>query len=262
MTLNPREETRVGVVVENKPGIEWRNIRGFEDYLVSNYGDVISLKSGKKRVMKKSINIDGYYVYKLSKDGKQYTKRAGRMVAEHYVSVPSWLSDSRKVVNHMDGDKNNDYYKNLEWTDASGNTHHAYKNGLIDMDNFMSGRKKLMKPLYKIDRNSGKIIKSYNSYQEAIRREGLNRGNFSVALNSGTICEGFIWVYKEDYNENHDYRNPVKKYIAFKKNEGAYVFSNIRKFSMKYGLDPSVVSKCIRRDKYKTHKGWRFKAIN
>ena len=84
-----------GVAVESNKDIEWRNIRGFEDYLISNYGDVISLKSGKKRVMKKSINIDGYYVYKLSKGGKQYTKRAGRMVAEHYVSVPSWLSDSK-----------------------------------------------------------------------------------------------------------------------------------------------------------------------
>ena len=64
----------------------YKDIQGFEGYEVSNKGNVRT-KIGKKtirsdgrvriwnqRVLKPQINPKGYYVVKLYKNGKQYTK--------------------------------------------------------------------------------------------------------------------------------------------------------------------------------------------
>ena len=70
----------------------YKDIQGFEVYEVSNKGNVRT-KIGKKtirgdgrvriwnqRVLKPQINTKGYYVVKLYKNGKQYTKTIHRLL--------------------------------------------------------------------------------------------------------------------------------------------------------------------------------------
>lgn len=45
-----------------------------------------------------------------------------RLVAEHFVKKPKGTYE----VNHLDGNIENNYYKNLEWTNKSGNALHSY----------------------------------------------------------------------------------------------------------------------------------------
>ena len=51
-----------------------------------------------------------------------------RLVANEFVPNPN--PEKFNQVNHIDGNKTNNHYTNLEWTDNSGNQKHAYVNGL------------------------------------------------------------------------------------------------------------------------------------
>lgn len=96
---------------------EIKRIKGFEEYSISSCGKVYC-KDGSLKALQ--INKDGYYVTTLYQDGKYHMKRVGRLVALHFVENP----DPEKfiVVDHIDGDKQNDHYTNLEWVTISENT--------------------------------------------------------------------------------------------------------------------------------------------
>lgn len=74
----------------------WKRIK---DYEVNIYGEVKSHKYGKEIILKKRYTKDGYIQYVLLKDGKSYTKRAHRLVAEAFLDNPY----NKETVNHEDG---------------------------------------------------------------------------------------------------------------------------------------------------------------
>ncbi len=104
----------------------WRIIKGFEDYEISNTGRVKSHKHGREVILKQRVSHDGYVWYNLCMNGKQYTKRANRLVAEAFVNNP----ENKPTVNHIDGDKSNNNAENLEWATREEQMQHAYANGL------------------------------------------------------------------------------------------------------------------------------------
>lgn len=55
--------------------------------------------------------------------------RVHRLVATYYVENPN--PELYNQVNHIDGDKFNNNYTNLEWCNCSMNTQHAYDNNLV-----------------------------------------------------------------------------------------------------------------------------------
>lgn len=172
--------------------IEWKKIIGYDDYVVSNNGVVKSLKYGKERVLKPDENLDGYYIVKLSKNNKKKSFRIHRLVAEAFIENP----ESLPVVNHKDGDKQNNNVDNLEWSTVADNTQHAYDTGLISKENHKKGRQKLMKPLLQLDKDTGEVIKRFESYREAVKELNMNAGNLSTAIKNGWVCKGFKWIYE------------------------------------------------------------------
>lgn len=48
----------------------WKPIKGYENYEVSDLGNVRSLKYGKVKVLKRGISSSGYYHLNLCKNGK------------------------------------------------------------------------------------------------------------------------------------------------------------------------------------------------
>ena len=98
-------------------------------YVISNYGRVFSFV--KEKELKYHLDKDGYKRIGIIRtiNGKKTKSPVGvhRMVAFTFVKKDD---ESFNIVNHLDGDKLNDYYKNLEWTTPKGNTRHAILIGL------------------------------------------------------------------------------------------------------------------------------------
>jgi hypothetical protein len=55
---------------------EWRLILGFEEYMVSNLGQVLSTKFGKKRIIRSSPDGSGYLQVHFYSGGVQAMKKS------------------------------------------------------------------------------------------------------------------------------------------------------------------------------------------
>lgn len=105
----------------NEERIEFKKIKGFENYVINENGEVISLLSNNK-IMKPSFNKSlGYYMITLRKNKKPYKKYIHRLVAENFLEKPY----DKNIVNHRDGNKINNHYSNLEWCTSKENNKHA-----------------------------------------------------------------------------------------------------------------------------------------
>ena len=105
---------------------QWKPVKGYEGhYEISNYGDIRSLKNQIPKELSKRYNADGYCHYSLRINGKSKEFMAHRLVIKHFSD-----SKEKETVNHIDGDKKNNYIENLEWADRGEQMIHAYKNGL------------------------------------------------------------------------------------------------------------------------------------
>ena len=91
-----------------------------DDYEITKDGKVINKKTG--RVRKTQHNQKGYQMVRLG--GKGYL--ISRLVAERYVPNP----ENKPQVNHIDGNKDNNCYTNLEWVTNTENRKHAVKEHL------------------------------------------------------------------------------------------------------------------------------------
>ena len=103
-----------------------RVIEDYPSYEVYDDGRVYSHKRNK--FLKPVKNNSGYETVNLY-NGSGKERRAcsiHHLVAESFVKNPNGYTE----VNHKDGNKQNNYYKNLEWCKHSYNMDHAYINGL------------------------------------------------------------------------------------------------------------------------------------
>lgn len=104
---------------------EFRDIKGFENYQVSNLGRIYS-KKRRTCIKVKRLAGRGYYQVRLSKEGKYYYKNLHRLVAETFLPNP----DNLRTVNHINGNKLDNRLTNLEWADDCRQQHEACLLGL------------------------------------------------------------------------------------------------------------------------------------
>lgn len=101
---------------------EWKDVPNAPGYKISSYGNLL----GKTRKpYKPTFNSKGYALIRIP----MYQL----CPAVHRVVALLWLGDppfKNAQVNHKDGNKNNNYYLNLEYLTCKENINHAIKTGL------------------------------------------------------------------------------------------------------------------------------------
>jgi hypothetical protein len=120
----------------------WATIDKWPNYAVSDHGRIKRLTSRNNAVAGKILAaflVAGYLSVNLLHGGKRESVRVHRLVAEAFIDNPEGLPE----VNHIDTDRANAHYSNLEWVSRSGNRYHAYKTGNLSAVGSKNGYSKL-----------------------------------------------------------------------------------------------------------------------
>lgn len=162
-------------IVENIEGEIWKDINKHPNYKISNFG----------RISKNNYLVSQYiYVYpRVSLKKKTYLVH--RLLAMTFIPNLNNLP----VVNHKDGNKENNLLSNLEWISYSENIQHANDNGLIKY-----------KKAQKIDQYTleGEYIKTWPSISKA--GKGLNISKYTIiqCLRGVFSTAGlYLWKYND-----------------------------------------------------------------
>ena len=109
---------------------DYQTKNGFS-YYVTKFGEVWNTETMNR--VNGSVYDNGYRYVAL---GSAHHVRVHRLVAHHFIRVPEdllaqGLTEENLMVNHLDGNKLNNRWDNLEWTTNQGNLEHASINGLL-----------------------------------------------------------------------------------------------------------------------------------
>lgn len=85
----------------------WVEVRGYPNYVISNYGDVVSVVNDRR--LRYRPNDRGYLRVALSKDGVSRDYYVHQLVAMHFIR--DFLPGTK--IRHYDGDKSNNAVDNL-----------------------------------------------------------------------------------------------------------------------------------------------------
>lgn len=128
------------------------------EYLVDSRGFVLS-KRGKP--LKPSINHKGYEIINVIVNGKRIGISVHKAVAMAFCSG----YEIGKQVNHIDGNKRNNDYMNLEWVTAKENIYHS--NHILG--NCTGSDNPMARAIVGIDKKTGECKYSFNTIIEAGR---------------------------------------------------------------------------------------------
>ena len=98
-----------------------RVIPGYGGLYSATGGGEIYSYYGRGRVLKPCLSSSGYLQVGLTKDKVTVSSHIHRIVAELF--VPGYFGGA--VVNHIDEDKTNNNYSNLEWVSREYNTQYS-----------------------------------------------------------------------------------------------------------------------------------------
>jgi len=97
----------------------WKEVKGFEDYKVSNLGRVKSLKFYKRKILKQTLSTNGYFYLNLLREGKPFRRKVHQLVAIAFLGhTPCGFT---LVVDHINHDKQDNNVENLRITTQRGN---------------------------------------------------------------------------------------------------------------------------------------------
>ncbi len=97
-------------------------IKDYPAYEIYEDGTVIGARGG---VLKQDPNSTGYLRVSLCRNGVVKRVFVHRLVAQHFVEG----YEEGRVVNHIDGDNQNNWAYNLEWVTPSENVIDGWKRG-------------------------------------------------------------------------------------------------------------------------------------
>lgn len=202
----------------------WKQIPNFENYEVSNFGSIRNRNTNSIRKLQLKM---GYYYCCLSENGNSRNFRVHRLVAQLFVKNPD--KKNNNVVNHLDGNKLNNDYRNLEWTTVSGNNKHAIKNNLTGIT-----RRRVLQYV------GDELYAEYDSLLEAQKATNIHISRIvEVCKNKREHYEGYTFKYADE-NPNEQVIDPeeegfkkIKTFPNYWINNKGQIYSNSFKKFMK-----------------------------
>ena len=195
---------------------EWRPVKGTNDcYYVSNLGRVKSVDrvtpypDGRRRHVRGKLvaqvdNKHGYLVVRIGSPMFK-TQLVHRLVAQAFVKNVS----GGNCINHINGNKKDNRYTNLEWCSIKENTYHAIKTGLI---------KSMFPPKPIIAYKDNKVVGVFKSMGECARKLNCDVGNISGVIHGKLKTHhgfSFKLVNNDDLDCGH-FRDYAIKMVAIK----------------------------------------------
>lgn len=159
----------------------WKEITGFENYMVSNLGRVYSKKSGL--ILKPGMDKKGYLRVSFYEHGKSNTYKLHRLVAKAFIENP----DDLPQVNHKNEDKTDNRVENLEWCTNSYNRYYGTATERTQKANMNCESTSV--PVRCIETH-----KVYPSIREAERDTGA-KNIFWCCIGKRKTSNGFHWEY-------------------------------------------------------------------
>lgn len=185
--------------MNNTSNLKWKTILGFPDYAVTPDGQIWSYKRNK--FLKPYQNRGGYLDVTLSNDRGKTLCRVHRLVGMAFVPLPPEFNNHYDTVtiDHIDGNKLNNHYTNLEWVTREENIKRAWENGYCNCNH-------LKKSCFCISIEDEKYT-PFDSASEMAQRLNLPEPTVYAAINKGKgIIQG---KYIVGYTENLD-----QKYLS------------------------------------------------
>ncbi len=134
----------------------WKQIIEAPGYEVSNEGRIRSTKQLQPRIMRPKTKSNGYLEITLRINDKPVSRLVHRLVAIAFL-IPD---PARPTVNHLDGNKKNNFDVNLAWsTLRENNAHSAHKRFAVN--NKKRAQKLTLAKVHKIRELHAKGIKSF-----------------------------------------------------------------------------------------------------
>lgn len=165
----------------------WKDVPFDSNYKVSNYGRIFSKRTNK--ILKGELTEKGYIRVALT-EHKRYLVHC--IVARTFIPNP----ENKPQVNHIDGNKQNNYVDNLEWCTQSENMCHALKTGLKIMPKGKDVYN--ARVIYQYDKNNN-LIKRWECMSTASQTLKISQRDIvRVCKGKRKTCGGYIWKYEEE----------------------------------------------------------------
>lgn len=172
----------------------WKDVVGYENYQISNLGNVRSLNyrgTGKEKILRPGLNSNGYCHVSLWKDKTKKVMNVHRLVALSFIPNP----ENKPCIDHINGDRSDNREENLRWCTNKENCNFplARKNKSQSQIN----NPKKSKTVLQLDINTREVIKEFPSGKEACRQTGISFKSISACCNGKLKTSGnYFWRYK------------------------------------------------------------------
>ena len=161
------------------------------NYLIYPDGRIWSNKTNKFLTPAK---IDGYLKATLRIDGK--TKKTGvhRLVAETFIPNPNNLPQ----VNHIDENKENNNYWNLEWVTCQQNANHGTRNKRVS-EKLKRSNSPLAKKVEMLDPKTHQVLETFDCIKSACdylqKKPDAASPISKVCKGTRKTAYGYLWRY-------------------------------------------------------------------